>query len=122
MTRIVKDTEKAKLRERRKRGSRKYGQAKLKASRRGVTSLALAAVIFVAVLSMLLMAYTSKGEAAGYIGGLGMTAAVCSVAGLAMAIRGFKERDRSYLSCKAGIVLHILFIVGLTAIFFRGLL
>lgn len=120
MARIRK--EKDKFREKRKRGGRKYGQAKAKASKKGMWSLGIALAIFIAVAGMLTIAYLSRGKAAAYIGGLGMTAMIFSWVGLFTAIGGFKERDKSYLPCKIAVVCHLIFIAGLTAIFFRGLL
>ncbi|HBA64229.1 MAG TPA: hypothetical protein DCZ20_10270 [Lachnospiraceae bacterium] len=122
MTRIERDRNKARAKERKKRGSRKYGQAKLKASRRGITSLILAVMTAAVLAGLVMIAYTTKGKAASYVGGVGLTAFLCSVAGLVTACKGFKERDRRYFTCKLGIGLHLLVIAGYAAIFLRGLL
>lgn len=105
-----------------RRGGRKYGQAKRKASKKGLRSLGMALAVALAIAGMLALAYMSRGEAASYIGGLGMTVMIISWAGLFTAIGGFKEYERSHLTCKIAVVLHLIFIAGLTAIFFRGLL
>lgn len=107
---------------RRRRGGRKYGQARLKSAKKGMWSFLLALVIGLVIAGMLSLAYVSRGKAASYIGGLGMTAMTFSWVGLFTAIGGFKEREKSYLTCKIAIVCHLIFIAGLTAIFFRGLL
>lgn len=115
------EKEKNKIRERRQKGARKYGQSKLKEARRGVWSCGLAFVIFLVIAGMLLLAYMSRGKTAAYIGGLGMTAMVFSWIGFFMAVKGFKEHDRKHMTCKIGVVCHVIFIAGLTGIFFRGL-
>jgi len=108
-------------RERRKRGKRKYGQAKLKHAKRGVISSALSAGVFVLLTILLAVAYYSKGTAAPIIGGLGLIAVVLAGCGFYMGMRGFKEREKDYLTCKIGVVCSGLFILGFIMIFCRGL-
>ena len=41
--------------------------------------------------------------------------------GLLLGVRGFRERDKNYITCKVGIGANAAFLLGLTAIFIRGL-
>ena len=108
-------------RDRRNRGNRKYGQAKLKHAKKGVTSCIIALIVFGTFLGLLLTAYLSGGTAAGYVGGIGLCAMILSGIGIYCALKGFKEREKEYLTCKIGIGCNIFFLLGFIAIFFRGL-
>lgn len=107
-------------RERRARGNRKYGQAKLKHAKRGVLSIGIAAVVGLILITMVGVAYTSGGTAGAYIGGLGLVAAILAGVGVYLGFRGFKEREKDYLTCKIGIGCNIFFLVGFIGIFCRG--
>lgn len=108
-------------RERRTRGNRKYGQAKLKHSKRGVISSGIATMVGLILFTMIVTAYTSGGKAGAYIGGLGMVSAVLAGVGIYVGFRGFREREKDYLTCKIGIGCNIFFLVGFIGIFCRGL-
>lgn len=108
-------------RERKRRKNRKYGQAKLKHAKRGIISCVLSGLVFVTLVSMLAKAYFSEGTAAPFIGALGLTAAIFAGVGLYMGIRGFREREKDYLTCKIGVGCSAFFILGFILIFCRGL-
>ena len=55
------------------------------------------------------------------IGVVGLSALALAVVGLKNAIQGFKEREKNYVTCKVGAALNGLFLLGLIAIFLRGL-
>jgi hypothetical protein len=110
-----------KERERRRRKKRKYGQAKLKHSKRGIYSCALAGAAGTVLSILLMIAYHSEGKSAPIIGGLGLVAMIVSIYSLGMGIRGFKEREKNYLTCKIGVGCSGLFILGFIIIFLRGL-
>lgn len=116
--------DKNKERERRKRERRrtKYGQAKLKESRRGMESCIAAVSIFLLLILLLIMAYTTRGQAAAIIGAIGLLTILCACFGIVLGIKGFKERDKSYTSCKVGIGLNIFFVLLFIIIFIRGLI
>ena len=115
------ERERNRERERRARGSRKYGQAKLKHAKKGILSCVLAGATGLLLTTMLVIAYTSGGTAGAYIGGLGLGAMILAVIGTHAAFRGFKEREKDYLTCKIGIGCNIFFLIGFIAIFCRGL-
>ena len=60
---------------------------------------------------------SGAGWAAGYIGGI----LALAVAGLVCGVRGMKERDKNYITCKVGIGISAALILGMCGIFVRGL-
>lgn len=121
MIRQGKEKNSERERERRRRGNRKYGQAKLKHAKRGIGSCCLAVAAGVLLFGLLGIAYVSGGTAAPYIGGLGMIAFLLSGLGVFLGIKGLKERNKEYLTCKIGIACNAVFVIGFIAIFCRGL-
>ncbi len=108
-------------RERKNRKKRKYGQAKLKHAKRGVLSCGISGVVGVLLLAMLARAYFSEGNASPFIGAVGLISLMLSSVGLYLGIRGFKEREKDYLTCKIGVGCCGFFILGFILIFCRGL-
>lgn len=108
-------------RERKKRGRRKYGQAKLKHSKKGIFSCILAGAVLILLVALLLIAYFSRGTAAPIVGALGIITAGVAVGGLYIGTKGFKEREKDYLTCKIGVGCNTFFILGFILIFLRGL-
>lgn len=115
------EKERNRERERRTRGNRKYGQAKLKHAKKGILSCAIAGVVSGLMLMLLVIAYVSGGNAAGYIGGLGLITMILAGVGVYFAIKGFREREKDYLTCRIGVGCNIFFLIGFIVIFCRGL-
>ena len=115
------DRERSRERERRARGNRKYGQAKLKHAKRGILSAGIAALVGCLLTIMVVIAYKSGGTAGSYIGGIGLVSVVLAGLGVYIGFRGFREREKNYLTNKIGIGCNILFLAGFFAIFCRGL-
>ena len=105
----------------RNRKRRKYGQAQLKHAKRGIWSCGLSATVLIIVAALFIKAYVSEGTAAPIIGGFGLVAFVLSSCGLYMGVRGFKEREKDYLTCKIGASCSAFFILVFIIIFCRGL-
>ena len=118
---LQKEREHDRERERRRRRNRKYGQAKLKHSKRGIFSCVISGVVLVLLTAMLAKAYVSRGGATPFIGALGLISMILAGCGLYMGIRGFKEREKDYLTCKIGTTCSGLIILGFILIFCRGL-
>ena len=110
-----------KVRERKKRGTRKYGQAKYKHSRMGVVSCGCAAAALFLLAGCILYAYIARGAAAGIVGGIAVVSLVLSVMGIRAAVKGFRERERNYLTCKIGLPGSALVLILFLAIFIGGL-
>lgn len=104
------------------RGRRKHAQPKLKAAKKGVYSCITALSVCVAIALLILVAYFLKGNAPGFIGGLGVICWIAAWYGVITAVRGFKERERKYLTCKIGIVCNALLGLGMTALFVGGIM
>lgn len=117
-----RDRERDRKKDKKKRRNRKYGQAKLKHSKKGITSCVIAGAVAFVILSSVVITYLYKGKAAGYIGGLGVSALLFAGSGIMQGIRGFKERDKDYRTCKVGIGLNIFFLVSLLVFFLGGFL
>ena len=113
--------ERERERERKKRRKRKYGQAKPKHAKRGIYSCVMSGTACVLLIVLLAIAYTNGGTTAPVIGGVGISAFLLTCAGFYTAIRGFREREKDYLTCKIGVAVSILLIVGFVSIFCRGL-
>lgn len=108
-------------RERKKRKNRKYGQAKLKHAKRGVISCILSALVCAILAILLVTSYHSGGTGAPVVGGFGFVALILAGCGLYFGIRGFKEREKDYLTCKIGVGCSSVLILGFIIIFCRGL-
>lgn len=118
----AKAAAKAREKQRKKMIRTKYGQAPLRHARKGVYSCIYAAAVFALLFLMILISYVAKGEVGILIGLVGLGTAALSAAGLALGIRGLKERDKNYVTCKAGIGINGLFLLALAGLFIRGLL
>lgn len=112
-----KKIEKEKMRRR----SRKYGQAQPKHAKRGIRSVFLAVCSLFLLVLVFSASYISRGDVGILIGFVGLFALILAVCGLKDAVQGFKERDKNYITCKAGIVLNGILLLGLAGIFLRGL-
>lgn len=100
---------------------RKYGQASLKHSHMGVHSLIYGAASLALVIACIGTAFVMRGETYSFIGGLGILAILGTGFGMRAGIKGLRERERKYLTCKVGIVLNGLILFGLILIFLGGL-
>lgn len=110
-----------KERERKNRKKRKYGQAKLKHAKRGIWSCIISGGVGILLLAMIARAYFSAGTASPFIGSVALITLALSGVGLYMGIRGLKEREKNYLTCKIGMACCSVFIFGFILIFCRGL-
>lgn len=107
--------------ERKKRGTRKYGQGHYKHSRLGIASCCFAGAGFLILAGCIAYAYLTRGLAAGIVGGAGVTAIILLVCGMRSAVRGFKEREKNYLTCKIGLPANTFVLLVFLAIFIGGL-
>lgn len=106
--------------ERKKRRYYKHGQVKLKHSKRGLVSSALAFTSGFLMILIFSVSYISRGDVNIFIGLTGLGVIAMSVAGLEQGIKGFKEREKNYVSCKAGIAGNAVLLLLFTATFIRG--
>lgn len=117
-----KDAEdRQKQKERKKRGTRKYGQAKYKHSHMGIVSCSCAGAALVLLAGCILYAYLARGAAAGIVGGIAIVSLILSILGIRSAAKGFRERERNYLTCKIGLPGSALVLLLFLVIFIGGL-
>lgn len=109
-------------RDRRRRGNRKYGQAKYKHARKGILSCMVAALVALIMIVLIVAAFVLKGQAAAIIGSFGVFTVILSVIGLINGLRGFREREKNYITCKIGAGINGTVLFLLIAIFIRGLM
>ena len=118
----AKAAAKAKEKQRRKMIRTKYGQAPLRHARKGIYSCIYAAAVFALLFLMILISYVAKGEVGILIGLVGLGTVALSVSGLTLGIKGLKERDKNYITCKIGVACNLAILIGFAGIFIRGLL
>lgn len=121
---INKQREKERNRERKKRRKHKgrFGQATMKHSTMGMYSCGYAGASAFILLLSIVISYFSKGKAAGFVGGFGLIALIFAILGMNAAIKGMRERERNYITCKIGIGCSGVLTLGLVIIFLGGLI
>lgn len=107
--------------ERKKRGNRKYGQAKLRHAKKGIYSLMMAMVVVIIFVALILTAFLHKGQSSAIIGSFGLFTIILAVIGLVIGVKGFRERDKNYVTCKWGIGLNGFILFSLISMFIRGI-
>ena len=113
---------KAREKQRRKMVRTKFGQAPLRHARKGIYACFYGTVVLILLFLMILISYVTNGEVGILIGLVGLGTVALSAAGLVLGIRGLKERDKNYITCKVGIAMIGVFLAGLAGLFIRGLL
>lgn len=113
--------ERQREKERKKRGARKYGQANYKHSRKGIVSCISGIGGLLILAGCIGYAFFARGNAHGIIGGLAILSLVLSINGIRLAIGGFYERERNYLTCKIGLPVSSLTVLAFFALFIGGL-
>ena len=86
--------------ERKKSRNFKHGQVKLKHSKRGLVSSGLAFTSAFLMMLIFLVSYISRGDVDILIGFTGLMVLVMSAVGVEQGIKGYKEREKNYVSCK----------------------
>lgn len=119
----TKEAALAKERERRRKKMlrTKYGQKPLKHAKKGVHSCVFAVSSVLLLLLMILLSFVKKGEVGSFCGIAGFVILWTSFTGVRSGIKGLNERDKNYITCKAGIVINGLILLGIVSIFVRGL-
>ena len=72
------------------------------------------------ITGSILIAYVMRGKTISVVGGLGIISIVMAGSGLRVAVKGFRDRNRNYITCRIGVVLNSVILLGLIIIFFRG--
>lgn len=101
--------------------SRKYGQVKLRASKRGMYSCLFALGCLVCLGGLIYAAYVTYGAVPSFVGSIGLITVINAGCGIYYGIMGFKERERSYITCKLGILANSMVVLLFVLLFIRGL-
>lgn len=104
-----------------KNGGRKRSKIQLKHSTMGKHSCILAGISAGLFLISVIIAFLMRGKTIGIVGGLGLIAMVVAGLGCRAAMKGFRERERNYITCKIGMACNVLILAGLMIIFVGGL-
>lgn len=107
-------------RERRQR-SRKFGHKKIKHSTMGTQGFHYVLRAYASVFAAILLAFFTRGAYPGIVGCLGILALVFLGFGIYASMKGFKERERNYITCRAGVSLGVLLLIFLFLVFIGGL-
>ncbi len=75
----------------------------------------------IVLVFMISGAYRSVGNLSSLVGGLACLVMILAGWGVYYAKRGFREREKNYLTCKIGMGCNVAFLIGFLAIFLRGL-
>ncbi|MEF9840822.1 MAG: DUF6142 family protein [Lachnospiraceae bacterium] len=104
------------------RGNRKYGQAKLKHSKKGMSSCVCALGIGMLLVLLIFSAYAKRGNSPIYTGALGIGGFIFSCVGVNIGIKGMREREKNYITCRVGIGMNVFYILCFFLLFLRGLM
>ncbi|MDD3401739.1 MAG: DUF6142 family protein [Hespellia sp.] len=117
-----KEREREKERERRKKGQRRFGQVKRRHSTMGIRSCRYAGGSAGLLLYCILISFLCGGKAGGIIGAFGIIAFLLAAHGIYAAIKGRRERDKNYITCRIGGICNGLLVLGMGIIFVGGLI
>jgi hypothetical protein len=119
---IEKRSKQRQIKEKKNVGNRKYGQGQAKHARKGIYSCMIAGLILILLFIMLGISYVSEGETTALLGAWGLGTLILSWVGLITGIKGLREREKNYVTCKVGIWCNVTLVVLFFVIFVRGLL
>ena len=105
-----------------KANNRKYGQGRAKHAKKGVYSCMIAGLILILLFVMLAISYVAAGETTALLGAGGIITLILAWLGLNLGIRGLREREKNYLTCKVGIWCNMILLVVFIVIFIRGMI
>ncbi len=114
---LAKEREK----QRKKMIKTRYGQKQKKHARKGVQSCLLAAVAAFLLIAAIARSFGAKGDVGFFAGVVGIATLIIAWRGLVYGARGFKERDKNYITCRVGAVCNGILLLLMCGIFIRGL-
>ena len=117
-----KDREREKKNEYTHKKLRKYGQARLKHSKKGIASCVIAVILAIVLITLISITYQNEGKAASYIGGFGISAFFFSIIGILVSVHGIKEHEGKILTCKIGLVCNSIFLLSWVIFFLGGII
>ena len=120
----AKAKKKAKEREKRRKKMirTKYGQTQRRHAKKGIKACIYAFFAIFFLFLMIASSYVENGQVGVLMGIAGFLILALSIAGTKMAVQGFKERDKNYITCKIGLGCNVAVLLCMFAIFVRGLI
>ncbi len=110
-----------KEKEKRKKSYSRFGHSgQMKHSTMGVKSCLYAAATAVLLVLCIFISFLTHGKAAAIIGVFGLLCVAGVVLGIIAAVKGMRERDRNYITCKIGLGGNIFLAIGLLMIYAGG--
>ncbi|HIW20964.1 MAG TPA: hypothetical protein H9887_02955 [Candidatus Dorea intestinavium] len=109
------------MRKKQKLVKTKYGQEKIGPSRGGLKSIIMAVIVLLLLIASLLLSFFLKGNISVIMGILGFLCIYFAVRGINYGLKGFKERNKRYETCKVGIGMNVGLIFVFVLLFVRGL-
>ena len=79
-------------------------------------------VIAFLVSVMSLFSFLNKGNVNILIGFFGLGTCAMAVIGIWLGMKGFREREKIYTTCKVGITVNAVFLAVMVGLFVRGLM
>ncbi|MGN1167479.1 MAG: DUF6142 family protein [Lachnospiraceae bacterium] len=99
----------------------RYGQKQKRHAKKGVQSCFLAALGCILLTAMIVLSFRSRGDVGILTGLAALITLIVAWRGLDYAVRGFRERDKNYITCKVGACFNGLLLLFMCGIFVRGL-
>ena len=120
----AKARKRAKEREKRRKKMirTKYGQTQRRHAKKGIKSCIYAFFAIFFLFLMIANSFVENGQVGILMGIAGFLILALAVEGTKMAVQGFKERDKNYITCKIGLGCNVAVLLCMFAIFVRGLI
>lgn len=120
----AKARKRAKEREKRRKKMirTKYGQTQRRHAKKGIKSCIYAFFAIFFLFLMIASSFVENGQVGMLMGIAGFLIFALSIEGTKMAVQGFKERDKNYITCKVGLGCNAAVLFCVFAIFVRGLI
>ena len=120
----AKARKRAKEREKRRKQMirTKYGQKQKRHAKKGLKACIYAFFALFFLFLLIASSFVENGQIGVLMGIVGFLILALSAAGTKMAIQGFKERDKNYITCKIGLGCNAAVLLCMFGIFVRGLI
>lgn len=99
----------------------KYGQTPLRHAKKGILSCVLSGAASFLLFLLFSSSFVLDGQIGLAMGAVGIAVLFLAIDGLLVGLKGFKERNKNYVTCKIGVVWNGLLTFGMCVIFIRGL-
>lgn len=104
----------------RRKKKRTYKFSTRKKNKKGMLSLALGILALLLFIGLVIFSYIMSGNASVFIGSIGLTSIIFSIAGLVIGLSSFKEHDISYVFSKIGSLFNFFILIMWAAICVTG--